>query len=62
MVFTQGQGGVDQQGDAGPPDVVGGEVHILAAEPGAEEVLNGQTRRAELCGGEHEAETEDNVG
>ncbi|KAF3837824.1 hypothetical protein F7725_009592 [Dissostichus mawsoni] len=41
---------VDQQGNAGPPDVVLDEAHVLAAQPGREEVLDGQPGRAELVG------------
>ena len=51
-----------QYGNAGPLDVVLGESHILAAERGREQVLNGQTGRTELVRREHEAESEHNVG
>lgn len=53
---------MQQQGDAGPPDVVLDEAHVLAAQPGGEQVLDGQTGRPELVGREDEAEREDDVG
>ena len=45
---------MDQQRDAGPPDVVLNEANVLTAQPGREQVLDGQTRRPKLVWGEHE--------
>lgn len=53
---------MDQHGNAGSPDMVLGEAHILAPQPGRKEILDGQTGRTELVGREHEAEREHYVG
>lgn len=52
---------MDHNGDAGPSDVVLDEAHVLAAQPRREQVLDGETGRAELIGREHETEGEDDV-
>lgn len=52
---------MDHNGDAGPSDVILDEAHVLAAQPRREQVLDGETGRAELIGREHETEGEDDV-
>lgn len=45
---------MNDQGNAGPLDVVLNEAHVLTAEPGGEHVLYRETRRAELVRRKHE--------
>lgn len=52
---------MDQDGHAGPADVVLDEPHVLAAQPGREQILHGETGRAELVGCKHDADREDDI-
>lgn len=52
---------MNQNGDAGPSNVILDEAHILAAQPRRKQILDGETGRAELSGCEHETEGEDDV-
>lgn len=59
--LTEGQQGVSQQCAGAAPQVVLHEGRVLAAQPGGQQALHRQPRRAHLIRGEDEADGEHHV-